>query len=361
MRNLITHPDKLVLRHVYVLVVITAFLSMLTQACAQSGDIGKLINANGITFYKNHNGNETILSKASPAIIISESDSGRYRVMAVNGQVAWIKKPLSRMDDVLVKARTLPFNVMSPTHDEGSPDFHWYTIEQEKTWRLISASKEVYSHTPVYLAKQGLGNLLPDNKSPYVMPVVQLKSGDEKVWARMPSVLLSREQFQIKLDISGLVLRPFLGLLSQKLQQLRPPADTVFVNFSGGKTQEVKLPSMPWQMESMLFLPSTSKSKIEKVVFYSCISQESYAIVLHWHGGRTQYLAYSGMDNGVVEHIPTPMFMDYNLSDVNKDGNPELELVFAHIFGDGYTINRLLIGGVYNSSRPDVRVIPTNP
>jgi len=349
MPNSIVNLDNLLkMRYILYSIVSLSFL-LLSHGCALTENhIGKLISTHGGVYYPSPNieAKTTFSINASPAIVIAQHDTQWLRVMAVNSQIGWIKGPHHFLASTSVTAHKTPLDITTFDITQKSTDaYRWRTIKADLKWKLIGASKLSYNHTPVYISEQGRGNLLPKHLSPFNFPELQITSGVETGWARIVNLQFNQVPPLQQLHPTGLVLRPFLGLLATEMITSPPPPSTSFLNLSPLKREKIKLPNIQWQTEAMLILPASSTTQFERITFYTHSSQQSYAIELLWRNGEKQYLAFTGWLNGEMNSIATPILLGYKIADFDHDGDDEFQLEMAHVDGDNYGIQRIVIDG----------------
>jgi len=339
-------------------VVVAGLLLLCIQSCSWANNsIGQLVNTKDIPYYSKPNSSKTYNFSASPAIVIG-SENGWLQVIAVNGQVGWVKSPVSTMGETFVEARGDSLDVTTlPISKKGSPDYKWTTFASPKNGKIISTSSQKYNHTPSYLSDHGRSNLIPANKSPYNWPELQIQFQDEKGWAKIVDLEFHQRTPVNGIVYSGIVMRPFISLLPRDLLDTTPPApDATFINLSQNDMGIVKLPPLKWQMEALILWPQDPDNQLKYIAFYSSSSQDSYALALHWQNGKVQYLTYTGWLNGTMETIATPMILNFSIVNGNKSSRKLMRLDIGQISGDDYSIEQLSIDGQYNTERPSIKI-----
>ena len=360
MRNWTTNQvDLMIQQRAKPFFVVIAVLFMLCiQSCSWANNqIGQLVNTKDIPFYSKPNSSKTYTFSASPAIVIG-SENGWQQLIAVNGQVGWVKNPISAIGETFVEARGDSLDVTTlPISQKGSPEYKWTTITSPENGKILSASSQKYNHTPDYIADHGRSNLIPENKSPYKWPELQLQFQDKKGWARIVDLEFHQRTPVNGIVYSGIVMRPFISLLPRDFQNITPPPpDATFINLSQNSKDIVKLPPIKWQMGAFILWPQEPGNQLKYIAFYSSSSQESYALALHWQNGEVQYLTYTGWLNGTMETIATPMILNFSIVNGNMGSGKVIQLDIGQISGDDYSIERLSIDSHYTTDMPNIKI-----
>jgi hypothetical protein len=329
------------------------------QTCLWANNqIGQLVNTKGILLYSKSNSAKTYTFSASPAIIIGSKNEWR-QLIAVNGQVGWAKGPLITIGEAFVKSSRDPLDITTlPISQKGSPEYKWTTITSSGNGKILGASTKTYNHTPTYLANHGRSNLVPESKSPYNWPELQIQFHDKKGWARIVDLEFHQQASVNRIVYSGIVMRPFISLLPSELLKKTPSSSATFVNLSKKNMGITKLPLIKWDIESIILLPQESGNQLKYIAFYSGSHQDSYSLALHWRSGEVQYLAYTGWLNGTLETIATPVILNFHIGDGNKRNLKSVQLDIAKISGDDYAIEQLSLDCRYNADMSNIKITP---
>ncbi|MDH5182139.1 MAG: hypothetical protein OEZ39_18445 [Gammaproteobacteria bacterium] len=339
--------------------LLSALLGVLfVTSCANATDqAGKIIATDEYTFYRHPGNSKKVTIKANPAIIIAQKGNNWFQIMAVNGQTAWINGDVKALGLVKVGQREKRIELTKQSTEQlANGEHHWQTIESRQDWKLLGATGQTFHVNPAILETQGRGNLLPADLSPYELPELEIKSASHRGWATPLDLVFSANVSDKPVKTHGIFIQPFLGLLQNNPNNNITIQDLKVLNLSFEKFRTTNLPKMDLQPEVMLLLPATTNSQIENILLTANAAKNTYVLRVAWKNRHNHYLAYSGWTGKAYEQIATPILIDYQLKDQNKDGIDDLSLKIAHINGDGYSVETLLINGKYQKNHPAVSI-----
>jgi hypothetical protein len=345
----------------YKLIPIIGFvcLSFSISSCVVAdGSAGEIVSSNQNVFYASPNSDNKISINSSPVIFTGLSSGSWQQVIAMNGQVAWAREANHSLGTVLVKSRTKPLDLtVNSTESNPASEHKWLSIDEDLNWQLTGASRNTYTNTPAYIKDQGRMNLLPEGKSPYQLPEVEVKSRNISGWAKLLDLEFTTNKKLNNSIFYGIILQPFIGMLHMDLQKFRPSTSIAIKNFAYSTPQITHIPPLPWQLQSLLIIPPTTKSELQAVGLASDIKHQSYLLTLLWSKGQVSYVGFSGITDENIEKIPTPVLVNFKLEDTNHDGADDIRLEIGQITGDEGYIENIQINGKFSTTNAGIKLI----
>jgi len=318
--------------------------------------IGKLVNSYGLEVRLEHSSQKTFISRSSPSIVIGQSKDNDYRLLMPDSRIAWSKSiPTSENINIFAKGGALKITTR-PFSDKSDQGIEWETVKSTEKIKLTGASKNKYEQTPDYIKNNGRMLFLPPQLNYYQLPQLHLKFSDTAGWGFSKDLIFKSPQPSANLKLAGLIKGPFLSLATENRTGSKPHSSLTFRNLALYEIENITVKNVKWNLEALIIPPPDKEQKLTSIAFYSG-SKNSYLYVINWTDKKSQYLGYSGILFEGPEHqeniypIDIPVILEYDVKDIDKDGNNEILLHLIHIGGDENTEEWIEFNGKYLPER----------
>ncbi len=269
-----------------------------------------------------------------------------------DNRIAWSKTaPFPEKVSIFARQKTMEVTTQ-PFSNGSDQDIKWKTVKSTEEIKLTGASEYKYEQTPYYIKNNGRMLYLPSQLNYYQLPQLHLEFSDNSVWGFPKDLMFKSSQTSTQLKLTGLIKGPFLSLSTDNETGKKPPSSLTFRNLALYETKNTTVKDIQWNLEALVIPKSDKKQALTSIAFYSG-SKNNYLYVINWTNKKSQYLGYSGILFDGPNHeenvypVDIPVILEYDVKDIDKDGNNEILLHLIHIGGDDNAEEWIEFNGKY--------------
>lgn len=311
-----------------------------TVACSQvqrtynTNPFGSLADLTQSQVFLNKGLTEPIANAPSHGLVVSETTP--YRLVLIDGRVAWSKSIYSAAPLTATFDSDKPAFSTLPLAQQGETEFAWLEA-RDTIYEVIAATEARFEETPTHIKQQGRQLFNQRQNTSHFWPQLQLTSGRETGWASITDVTFEIAN-DAEIAMHGLIQKPFLSIEKDFSAELSG-GKLNYLDITSIEPEWRPLPDMTWHTHQLVVPKPEDEENVKQVALMA--SGPCHMFFVAWHSGEKDQFGYC-KDGSTA---PSPLILDYFPS----HGQNGISLRVLEVSGDD---DRTIM--IKLPSRPDI-------